>query len=69
MQRQPRFGADNETKRDNLSTSNQIKRINNTRSVPLRLATGGMLGTLAVGGVVAVGGVLWANARKRRLGA
>lgn len=36
-----------------MSTSNQIKRINNTRSVPLRLATGGVLGTLAVGGVVA----------------
>ena len=27
------------------------------------------LAALAVGGVVAVGGVLWANARKRRLGA
>lgn len=38
-----------------MATSNQIKRINSTRSVPLRLATGGMLGTLAVGGVVAVG--------------
>lgn len=37
-----------------MSTSNQIKRINNTRSMPLRLATGGVLGTLAVGGVVAV---------------
>ena len=36
-----------------MSTSNQIKRINNTRSMPLRLATGGVLGTLAVGGVVA----------------
>ena len=32
----------------------QIKRINNSRSLPLRLATGGVLGTLAVGGVVAV---------------
>lgn len=38
-----------------MSTSNQIKRINNTRSMPLRLATGGVLGTLAVGGVVAAG--------------
>lgn len=38
-----------------MFTSNQIKRINNTRSMPLRLATGGMLGTLAVGGVVAAG--------------
>ena len=27
------------------------------------------LAALAVGGAVAVGGVLWANARKRRLGA
>jgi hypothetical protein len=27
------------------------------------------LAALAVGGVVAVGGVIWANARKRRLGA
>ena len=27
------------------------------------------LAALAVGGVVAVGGVLWANARRRRLGA
>ena len=36
-----------------MSTSNQIKRINNTRSMPLRLATGGVLSTLAVGGVVA----------------
>ncbi|HCG3138995.1 transglycosylase family protein [Corynebacterium striatum] len=33
---------------------NQIKRINSSRSLPLRLATGGVLGTLAVGGVVAV---------------
>ena len=32
----------------------QIKRLNNSRSLPLRLATGGVLGTLAVGGVVAV---------------
>ncbi|MDK8504098.1 resuscitation-promoting factor [Corynebacterium accolens] len=31
-----------------------IKRINNSRSLPLRLATGGVLSTLAVGGVVAV---------------
>lgn len=38
-----------------MSTTHQIKRINNTRSLPLRLATGGMLGTLAVGGVVAAG--------------
>jgi len=37
-----------------MSTTHHIKRINNTRSLPLRLATGGMLGTLAVGGVVAV---------------
>ncbi len=27
------------------------------------------LAALAVGGVVAVGGVLWANARRRRIGA
>ena len=27
------------------------------------------IAALAVGGVVAVGGVLWANARKKRLGA
>ncbi|HAT6481997.1 TPA: DUF348 domain-containing protein [Corynebacterium striatum] len=33
---------------------NQIKRINSSRSLPLRLATGGVLGTLTVGGVVAV---------------
>ncbi|EGT5594663.1 resuscitation-promoting factor [Corynebacterium striatum] len=33
---------------------NQIKRINSSRSLPLRLATGGVLGTLVVGGVVAV---------------
>lgn len=33
---------------------NHIKRINNSRSLPLRLATGGVLSTLAVGGVVAV---------------
>ncbi|HAT6663121.1 TPA: DUF348 domain-containing protein [Corynebacterium striatum] len=33
---------------------NQIKRINSSRSLPMRLATGGVLGTLAVGGVVAV---------------
>ncbi len=32
-------------------------------------AAGPTLAALAVGGVVAVGGVLWANARKRRLGA
>ncbi|WJY89341.1 resuscitation-promoting factor [Corynebacterium confusum] len=38
-----------------MTTSHQIKRINNTRSLPLRIATGGVLGTLAVGGVVAVG--------------
>ncbi|MDO5033021.1 resuscitation-promoting factor [Corynebacterium sp.] len=38
-----------------MSPKNQIKRINNTRSLPLRVATGGVLGTLAVGGVVAVG--------------
>jgi len=31
-----------------------IKRINNSRSLPLRLATGGVLSTLVVGGVVAV---------------
>ena len=31
-----------------------IKRINNSRSLPLRLATGGVLSTLAVGGVVAI---------------
>ena len=31
--------------------------------------TGPTLAALAVGGVVAVGGVLWANARRRRLGA
>ena len=31
-----------------------IKRINNSRSLPLRLATGGVLSTLAVGGGVAV---------------
>ncbi|WP_301206569.1 ubiquitin-like domain-containing protein, partial [Corynebacterium stationis] len=37
-----------------MSTTHHIKRINDTRSLPLRLATGGMLGTLAVGGVVAV---------------
>lgn len=38
-----------------MSTTHQIKRINNTRSLPLRMATGGILGTLAVGGVVAAG--------------
>ncbi len=35
--------------------STRIKRINSSASVPLRLATGGVLGTLLVGGVVAVG--------------
>ena len=38
-----------------MSPKKQIKRINNSRSLPLRMATGGVLGTLAVGGVVAVG--------------
>lgn len=38
-----------------MSPASQIKRINNSRSLPLRVATGGVLGTLAVGGVVAVG--------------
>ena len=38
-----------------MSPTKQIKRINNSRSLPLRMATGGVLGTLAVGGVVAVG--------------
>lgn len=37
-----------------MSPKKQIKRINNSRSLPLRMATGGVLGTLAVGGVVAV---------------
>ncbi|MGP5240655.1 transglycosylase family protein [Corynebacterium flavescens] len=37
-----------------MSPVNQIKRINSSRSLPLRLATGGVLGTLTVGGVVAV---------------
>lgn len=37
-----------------MSPVNQIKRINSSRSLPLRIATGGVLGTLAVGGVVAV---------------
>ena len=36
-----------------MSTANQIKRLNNTRSIPLRVATGGVVGALAVGGVVA----------------
>ena len=35
-------------------TRKHLKRINTTHSVPMRLATGGMLGTLAVGGIVAV---------------
>ncbi|QNE89221.1 transglycosylase family protein [Corynebacterium incognita] len=38
-----------------MSTSNQLKRLNGSHSVPLRLATGGVLGTLVVGGVVAAG--------------
>ncbi|AGF71909.1 resuscitation-promoting factor [Corynebacterium halotolerans] len=38
-----------------LQSTSGIKRINNSASVPLRLATGGVLGTLLVGGVVAVG--------------
>ncbi len=38
-----------------MSTSNQLKRINGSKSVPLRIATGGVLGTLVVGGVVAAG--------------
>lgn len=36
-----------------MSTANQIERLNNTRSIPLRVATGGVVGALAVGGVVA----------------
>ena len=38
-----------------MSPKKQIKRINRSRSLPLRVATGGVLGTLAVGGVVAAG--------------
>ena len=39
-----------------MSTAKKsIKRINNSSSLPLRLATGGVLGTLAIGGVVAAG--------------
>ncbi|WP_245802969.1 resuscitation-promoting factor [Corynebacterium phocae] len=38
-----------------MPTPRQIKRINSTRSLPLTVATGGILTTLAVGGVVAVG--------------
>ncbi|WP_408931750.1 transglycosylase family protein [Corynebacterium sp. YSMAA1_1_D6] len=36
-----------------MSPKKQIKRINRSHSLPLRVATGGVLGTLAVGGVVA----------------
>ncbi|MDY3127411.1 MAG: transglycosylase family protein [Corynebacterium sp.] len=36
-----------------MSTSRHIKRINSTTSLPLRLATGGMLSTLVAGGLVA----------------
>lgn len=36
-----------------MSTAKQMKRLNDTHSVPLRLAAGGVLGALAVGGVVA----------------
>ena len=38
-----------------MSPKKQIKRINRSHSLPLRVATGGVLGTLAVGGVVAAG--------------